>query len=75
MWYSPLIYGNFGFSCHYFVQVNSFSYIVNVSTDVFAANEVDLNMFLTLDDADLKELGIKIFGHRKRILMAIKGKN
>ncbi|XP_071538266.1 protein bicaudal C homolog 1 isoform X2 [Panulirus ornatus] len=40
--------------------------------DVFAAQEVDLSMFLTLDDTDLKELGIKIFGHRKRILMAIK---
>ncbi|KAK3874340.1 hypothetical protein Pcinc_020727 [Petrolisthes cinctipes] len=40
--------------------------------DMFAAHEVDLNMFLTLDDADLKELGIKIFGHRKRILMVIK---
>lgn len=40
--------------------------------DVFAAQEVDLNMFLTLDDSDLKELGIKIFGHRKRILMVIK---
>lgn len=40
--------------------------------DVFAAQDVDLPMFLTLDDADLKELGIKIFGHRKKILMAIK---
>ncbi|XP_068216094.1 protein bicaudal C homolog 1-B-like isoform X2 [Palaemon carinicauda] len=40
--------------------------------DVFAAQEVDLDMFLTLDEMDLKELGIKIFGHRKRILMVIK---
>ncbi|XP_066945677.1 protein bicaudal C homolog 1-B-like isoform X13 [Macrobrachium rosenbergii] len=40
--------------------------------DVFAAQEVDLDMFLTLNDTDLKELGIKIFGHRKRILMVIK---
>lgn len=47
---------------------NSFSF-----SDVFAAQDVDLPMFLTLDDADLKELGIKIFGHRKKILMAIKG--
>ncbi|XP_068215964.1 protein bicaudal C homolog 1-like isoform X2 [Palaemon carinicauda] len=40
--------------------------------DVFAAQDVDLNMFMTLDSTDLKELGIKIFGHRKRILMVIK---
>ncbi|KAK7076021.1 Protein bicaudal C 1 [Halocaridina rubra] len=40
--------------------------------DVFAAQEVDLPMFLALTDNDLKELGIKIFGHRKRILMVIK---
>lgn len=40
--------------------------------DVFASQDVDLNMFLTLDSTDLKELGIKIFGHRKRILMVIK---
>ncbi|KAG7175060.1 bicaudal C 1-like [Homarus americanus] len=45
---------------------------VQAAKDVFTAQEVDVNMFLTLDDTDLKELGIKIFGHRKRILMAIK---
>ncbi|XP_050697368.1 protein bicaudal C homolog 1-like isoform X2 [Eriocheir sinensis] len=40
--------------------------------DMFTGQEVDLNMFMTLEDHDLKELGITIFGHRKRILMAIK---
>ncbi|MPC55356.1 Protein bicaudal C 1 [Portunus trituberculatus] len=41
--------------------------------DVFLGQEVDLKMFLSLEDYELKELGITIFGHRKRILMAIKG--
>lgn len=40
--------------------------------DVFVGQEVDLKMFLSLEDYELKELGITIFGHRKRILMAIK---
>ncbi|XP_045126469.1 protein bicaudal C homolog 1-B-like isoform X2 [Portunus trituberculatus] len=40
--------------------------------DVFLGQEVDLKMFLSLEDYELKELGITIFGHRKRILMAIK---
>lgn len=40
--------------------------------DTFAVHEVDTAMFYTLDDSDLKELGIVTFGHRKRILTAIK---
>ncbi|KAJ3106810.1 hypothetical protein HDU97_005517 [Phlyctochytrium planicorne] len=38
----------------------------------FTEQEVDLNMFLTLGDADLKELGIKLFGPRKKIMNAIR---
>lgn len=40
--------------------------------DTFSLHEVDTAMFYTLDDSDLKELGIVTFGHRKRILTAIK---
>jgi len=40
--------------------------------DTFSVHEVDTAMFYTLDDSDLKELGIVTFGHRKRILTAIK---
>ncbi|XP_045617554.1 protein bicaudal C homolog 1 isoform X5 [Procambarus clarkii] len=40
--------------------------------DVFVAQEVDINMFVSLNDTDLKELGIQIFGHRRKILMAIR---
>ncbi|XP_076045895.1 protein bicaudal C isoform X2 [Oratosquilla oratoria] len=40
--------------------------------DVFTSQDVDLNTFLALDDKDLKELGIMMFGHRKRMLMLIK---
>ncbi|XP_069954245.1 protein bicaudal C homolog 1 isoform X5 [Cherax quadricarinatus] len=63
-------------SCHSSQQSDITSVLTDLQLeqyiDVFAVQEVDLNMFLTLDDTDLKELGIKIFGHRKRILMAIK---
>ncbi|CAL4191312.1 unnamed protein product [Meganyctiphanes norvegica] len=40
--------------------------------DTFSVHEVDTAMFYTLDDTDLKELGIVTFGHRKRILTSIK---
>ncbi|XP_018025094.1 protein bicaudal C homolog 1 [Hyalella azteca] len=40
--------------------------------DVFNSHEVDLRTFLTLNDDELKELGIGVFGHRKRLLFAIK---
>ncbi|KAA0187175.1 hypothetical protein HAZT_HAZT002787 [Hyalella azteca] len=39
---------------------------------VFNSHEVDLRTFLTLNDDELKELGIGVFGHRKRLLFAIK---
>ncbi|KAJ3205134.1 Ankyrin repeat and SAM domain-containing protein 6 [Dinochytrium kinnereticum] len=39
---------------------------------LFKEQEVDLNMFLTLGDGDLKELGIKTFGPRKKIMNAIR---
>ncbi|KAI8851296.1 hypothetical protein BC829DRAFT_441490 [Chytridium lagenaria] len=42
---------------------------------VFQEQEVDLNTFLTLGDADLKELGIKTFGPRKKIMNAIRELN
>ena len=37
--------------------------------------QVDLQTFLSLTDADLKELGITTFGPRRKMLLAIQGKN
>lgn len=42
---------------------------------VFQQQEVDFQTFLTLTDSDLKELGISMFGPRKKILMAIQDLN
>mmetsp|Transcript_16942 Transcript_16942/g.49935 ORF Transcript_16942/g.49935 Transcript_16942/m.49935 type:complete len:171 (-) Transcript_16942:283-795(-) len=39
--------------------------------DLFDEEEIDLPTLLTLDDADLVEIGVKTFGARKRICMAI----
>jgi hypothetical protein len=38
----------------------------------FIEHEIDYQTFLTLEDADLKELGIKALGSRKKILGVIK---
>ncbi|KAJ3269869.1 hypothetical protein HDU76_011249 [Blyttiomyces sp. JEL0837] len=38
----------------------------------FADQDVDFNLLLTLNDAELKELGVKTFGSRKRIVSAIR---
>jgi hypothetical protein len=38
----------------------------------FIEHEIDYQTFLTLEDADLKELGIKALGSRKKILSVIK---
>nr|CAB3225435.1 protein bicaudal C homolog 1-like [Phallusia mammillata] len=40
-------------------------------SEVFANQEVDLQTFLTLNESDLTELGITVFGPRKKILLAI----
>lgn len=37
----------------------------------FIEQEVDLSTFLTLSDDDLKELGVKTFGARRKMLLAI----
>ncbi|KAJ3321398.1 hypothetical protein HDV06_004383 [Boothiomyces sp. JEL0866] len=39
---------------------------------MFIEHEIDYQTFLTLEDADLKELGIKALGSRKKILSVIK---
>ncbi|KAJ3274009.1 hypothetical protein HDV01_003679 [Terramyces sp. JEL0728] len=39
---------------------------------LFIEHEIDYQTFLTLEDADLKELGIKALGSRKKILSVIK---
>jgi protein bicaudal C len=44
-------------------------------TDVFMQQEVDLQTFLSLTDADLKELGITTFGPRRKMLLAIQELN
>ena len=38
----------------------------------FIEHEIDYQTFLSLEDADLKELGIKALGSRKKILSVIK---
>jgi len=44
-------------------------------TTVFLQQEVDLQTFLSLTDADLKELGITTFGPRRKMLLAIQEMN
>jgi hypothetical protein len=39
---------------------------------LFIEHEIDYPTFLTLEDADLKELGIKALGSRKKIIVVIK---
>jgi hypothetical protein len=39
---------------------------------IFRENEIDYKTFITLEDEDLKELGIKALGSRKKILNVIK---
>lgn len=38
--------------------------------EAFVANDVDMDLLQTLNDADLRELGVVKLGHRKRILAA-----
>ncbi|XP_051741331.1 protein bicaudal C homolog 1-B-like isoform X2 [Ctenopharyngodon idella] len=40
-------------------------------TDIFQQQEIDLQIFVTLTDPDLKELGITAFGARRKMLLAI----
>ena len=40
---------------------------------LFVDHEIDYKTFLGLEDADLKEMGIKPLGHRKKILACLKG--
>lgn len=42
---------------------------------VFTTHEIDLTTFPTLKDKDLIEIGINAFGARRKILLAISGKN
>ena len=39
---------------------------------MFVEHEIDYKTFLGLEDADLKELGIKALGSRKKILACIR---
>src|SRR5690349_18480402 len=41
----------------------------------FAENDIDAAMLPGLTDADLKELGVRSLGHRKRLLAAIASAN
>ncbi|XP_043924910.1 protein bicaudal C homolog 1-like isoform X2 [Protopterus annectens] len=43
--------------------------------DIFQEQEIDFQMFLTLTDEDLKELGISTFGARRKMLLAISDLN
>lgn len=42
--------------------------------DVFKEHEVDLNVFMTLTDKDLKDIGVTTFGARRTMLMSISRK-
>ncbi|MGI9355600.1 MAG: adenylate/guanylate cyclase domain-containing protein [Rhizobiaceae bacterium] len=44
-------------------------------TDAFSENEIDAGVLSTLTNEDLKDLGISIVGHRRRILDAITALN
>ena len=39
----------------------------------FSLFKVDLPTFMTLTEEDLKELGISVFGARKKMLLTIQG--
>ena len=43
--------------------------------DTFSANGIDYDTLLTLDDSDLKSIGIEMFGHRKKILNMLSKNN
>lgn len=40
-------------------------------SETFVMNEIDLDMFTTLTEENLLELGIKAFGARKKLMVAI----
>ena len=41
--------------------------------EAFRANEIDAGVLLTLRSEDLKDLGVSLVGHRRRLLDAIAG--
>ncbi|KPP77496.1 Protein bicaudal C-like, partial [Scleropages formosus] len=43
--------------------------------DIFQQQEIDFQTFLTLSDADLKEVGVSTFGARRKMLLAISDLN
>lgn len=44
-------------------------------SELFKANEVDLATFQTLNEMDLKEIGVSAFGARRKMLLCISGEN
>lgn len=48
-----------------FVSHSSFSFL----------HQIDYQTFLTLSEEDLKEVGVSTFGARRKMLIAISGKN
>ncbi|RXG54402.1 Protein bicaudal C [Armadillidium vulgare] len=40
--------------------------------DIFASQEIDYDKFITLNDQDLKDLGLNVYGHRRKLLLAIR---
>lgn len=42
---------------------------------LFFLHQIDYQTFLTLSEEDLKEVGVSTFGARRKMLMAISGKN
>ena len=42
--------------------------------EIFKEHEIDLNVFMTLTDKDLRDIGVSTFGARRTMLMAISRK-
>ena len=51
--------------------MNNFS--INLFLELFEENEIDLDVFKTLTENELRDLGIQAFGVRRRMVLTIKG--
>lgn len=55
---------------------NKSPYCLSLSLSLtFFSHQIDYQTFLTLSEEDLKEVGVYTFGARRKMLMAISGKN
>lgn len=45
-----------------------------MTPELFKANEIDLSVFQTLTEADLREIGVTALGARRKMMLFISGK-